>query len=188
VIRAFVAIKIDPDAARKIGELHSELDKTLAGIRWVKPENLHLTLKFLGPVADDKITPIAEALERALCRMPRFSVSCRGLGVFPDIRKAKVLWVGLEGKSLVPLSDTVEAALEPMGFAREKRAFQPHLTIGRWRDPVRSDALRQQLERSERRDFGASKMAEVIFFQSVLKPGGAIYTPLKTFPLADKQD
>ncbi len=188
MIRAFVAIKIDSGLARRIGVLQSDLDQSCAAIRWVKPENLHLTLKFLGPVADDRITPIAKALARALDRLPRFSVSCRGLGVFPDIRKAKVLWVGLEGKPLVPLAETVETALESIGFAREKRAFKPHLTIGRWRDPIRSDALGRQLERSARQDFGASKVDEVILFQSVLKPNGAVYTPLQVFPLANKPD
>ena len=189
MIRAFVAIKIDPDAARRIGEIQSNLNTAFTGIRWVKPENLHLTLKFLGPVGDDKITPIADALERALHFLPRFSVACRGLGVFPDIRKAKALWVGLEGKPFAHLAATVEDALEPMGFAREKREFKPHLTIGRWRDSAgRSEALRRELERRQRQDFGTSKMDEVILFQSVLKPDGAVYTPLKIYSLADKPD
>jgi len=184
VVRAFVAIKIDPDVARSIGEAQSNLNTAFTGIRWVKPENLHLTLKFLGSVGDDKVTQIADALERALHPTPRFTVACRGLGVFPDIRKAKVLWVGLEGKPLAHLAATVEDALAPMGFAREKRAFKPHLTIGRWRDSAgRSDLLRRELERSQRQDFGSSQVNEVIFFQSVLKPGGAVYTPLKVFPL-----
>jgi 2'-5' RNA ligase len=184
VVRAFVAIKIETRVAQRIGEAQSNLNTAFTGIRWVKPENLHLTLKFLGSVGEDKITSIADALERSLDRTPRFSVSCRGLGVFPDIRKAKVLWVGLEGKPLAPLAATVEDALEPMGFAREKRAFKPHLTIGRWRDSAgRSDLLRRELERSQRQDFGASKVNEVILIQSVLKPGGAVYTPLKIFPL-----
>ncbi len=184
MVRAFVAIKIETRVAQKIGEAQSNLNTAFTGIRWVKPENLHLTLKFLGSVGDDKVTPIADALERALHLTPRFSVACRGLGVFPDIRKAKVLWVGLEGKPLAHLAATVEDALEPMGFAREKRAFKPHLTVGRWRDSAgRSDLLRRELERSQRQDFGTSKVNEVILIQSVLKPGGAVYTPLKVFPL-----
>ena len=184
MVRAFVAIKIDPEVAQRICAVQSKLDKNLGGIRWVKPENLHLTLKFLGSVGDDKVTPIADALERALHLTPRFSVACRGLGVFPDIRKAKVLWVGLEGKPLAHLAATVEDALEPMGFAREKRAFKPHLTIGRWRDSAgRSDLLRRELERSQRQDFGTSKVNDVMLIQSVLKPTGAAYTPLKIFPL-----
>jgi 2'-5' RNA ligase len=185
VIRAFVAIKIDPVVAQRISEIQSKLDKTLGGIRWVRPENLHLTLKFLGQVDDDKVTTIADSLERALHSMPRFSVSCSGLGVFPDIRRAKVLWVGLEGKPLISLAAMVEDALAPLGFAREKREFKPHLTIGRWRDSAgRPDALRRELESGQKQDFGSSRMNEVILFQSVLKPTGAVYTPLKVFTLA----
>ncbi len=184
MVRAFVAIKIDTRVAQRIGEAQSNLNTAFTGIRWVKPENLHLTLKFLGSVGDDKVTPIADALGRALHLTPCFSVACRGLGVFPDIRKAKVLWVGLEGKPLAHLAATVEDALEPMGFAREKRAFKPHLTIGRWRDSAgRSDLLRRELERWQRQDFGTSKVNEVILIQSVLKPTGAAYTPLKIFSL-----
>ena len=184
MVRAFVAIKIETRVAQRIGEAQSNLNTAFTGIRWVKPENLHLTLKFLGSVGDDKVTSIVDALGRALHPTPRFSVACRGLGVFPDIRKAKVLWVGLEGKPLAHLAATVEDALEPMGFAREKRAFKPHLTIGRWRDSAgRSDLLRREIERSQRQDFGTSKVNEVILIQSVLKPDGAVYTPLKIFPL-----
>ena len=187
MIRAFVAIKIDPDVAQKICQVQSKLDTSLKGIRWVKPENLHLTLKFLGPVSDDKVASIADSLERALYATTRFSVSCGGLGVFPDIRRAKVLWVGLEGKPIANLAATVEDALEPLGFAREKREFKPHLTIGRWRNSAgRPDLLRRALEQGQRQNFGTSNMHEVILFQSVLKPSGAVYTPLKVFPFAQK--
>jgi 2'-5' RNA ligase len=189
VIRAFVAIKVDPGVAERIAAVQSELDKSLKGIRWVKAENLHLTLKFLGSVGAEKVTPIAEALDGALDSTPRFSVACRGLGVFPDIRRAKVLWAGLDGEPLIDLAAKVEDALEPIGFAREKRGFKPHLTIGRWRDAAgRPDTLRRELEPRQRQDFGVSKMNEVIFFQSVLKPGGAVYTPLRVFPLAETRD
>jgi 2'-5' RNA ligase len=184
VVRAFIAIKIDPEVAQRIGAVQSKLDKNLGGIRWVKPENLHLTLKFLGPVSDEKVAPIAETLERALHSLARFSVSCRGLGVFPDIRRAKVLWVGLEGKPLSALAATTDDALATLGFAREKREFKPHLTIGRWRESAgRPDRLRRELETGKEQDFGPSQMNEVILFKSVLKPTGAVYTPLKVFPL-----
>ena len=95
-----------------------------------------------------------------------------------------MLWVGLEGKWLVPLATTVEESLAAAGFPRERREFKPHLTIGRWREfDGRTDLIRQQLERWKDHDFGPSPASEIIFFQSVLKPDGAIYTPLGTFPL-----
>ena len=182
MVRAFVAIKIDPEVAQRICAVQSKLDKNLGGIRWVKPENLHLTLKFLGPVSDEKVAPITETLERALHSMARFSVSCRGLGVFPDIRRAKVLWVGLEGKPIANLAATVGDALAPLGFAREKREFQPHLTIGAGASRRPPDLLRPS-SKPEKTGLRPSRMNEVILFQSVLKPTGAVYTPLKVFPL-----
>ncbi|HEX9442855.1 MAG TPA: RNA 2',3'-cyclic phosphodiesterase [Candidatus Binatia bacterium] len=182
--RLFVAVKIDPDVLERIGRAQARLENNLSGLRWVKRENLHLTLKFLGQVSDERITPVGEALERTLAPLSRGSVSTRGLGVFPDIRRPKVLWAGLDAAPLAPLARAVEEALAPLGFAREAREFKPHLTIGRWREFAgRPDALRSEIEKWRAHDFGASEIREVVLFQSVLKPDGAIYTPLKIFPL-----
>ena len=170
--------------AQEISEVQFQLKRSLTGIRWVGLENLHFTLKFLGPVQEEKVVPIMNALEQALSTIPRFSIVGRGIGVFPDIRKARVLWAGLEGKPLGPLAVEVETALEPIGFAREKRAFRPHLTIGRWRNfDGQSKRLKQEIERWKDCDFGESWVEEVVFFQSVLKPQGAVYSPLKVITL-----
>ena len=97
------------------------------------------------------------------------------------------MWVGLEGEQLVRLATAVEETLEPIGFARDKREFKPHLTIGRWRSfDGRSDLLRQEIGRWQEHNFGLSWVNEVIFFQSMLKPEGAVHTPLKVFPLGEK--
>jgi len=187
VIRAFVAVRIDPGVAQRICEAQSQLEKSLRGIRWVKRENLHLTLKFLGDIGDDKLVAIAGALERLAHSQARFSFASRGLGVFPDIKRARVLWVGLEGEPLARLAKAVEEAIEPIGFARERQGFKPHLTIGRWRTfDGRPELLRQEIERWHKHDFGASRADEVIFFQSVLKSEGAAYTPLRVFPLGER--
>lgn len=184
MIRAFIGVRIDPDMAQKISEIQSQLRRSLTGIRWIEKENLHFTLKFLGAVKEEKVASITEALEHALRSIPRFPIIGRGIGVFPDIRKAKILWAGLEGKSLEPLAMAVESALEAMGFVREKRAFQPHLTIGRWRNfDGRSERLKEEIERWRDHEFGESWVKEVVFFQSILKPEGALYSPLQIIPL-----
>ena len=183
-MRAFVAIRIAPDVTQGICAAQAELGKQLRRIRWVKQKSLHLTLKFLGEIPEERVAAVGDAVERATRGRERFVFGCGGLGVFPDIRRAKVLWVGLEGKWLVPLATTVEESLAAAGFPRERREFKPHLTIGRWREfDGRTDLIRQQLERWKNHDFGPSPASEIIFFQSVLKPDGAIYTPLGTFPL-----
>lgn len=185
--RLFVAVKIDPEVLERLGEARSRLEDNLRGIRWVRRENLHLTLKFLGQVDDEKIAAIGNALKHALAPLPRFAVSSRGLGVFPDIRKPKVLWAGLDAAPLAPLARAVEEALAALGFEREAREFKPHLTLGRWREFAgRSDALRGEIEKWRRSDFGASGIKDAVLFQSVLKPDGAVYTPLNVFPLREK--
>jgi 2'-5' RNA ligase len=187
VIRAFVAVRIDPSVVERIAAAEAELDRSLKGIRWIKPDSMHLTLKFLGGVSEDKVAEIADALEVTLRPIPLFSVACRGLGVFPDIRRPRVLWAGLEGAPLARLATAADEALGAFGFAREQREFKPHLTIGRWRESAgRPEALREEIERWRGHDFGASPVNEVIFFQSELKPAGAIHTPLKVFPLGER--
>ena len=184
MIRAFVAIRIAPDVKQGISAAQAELEKQLKGIRWVKQDSLHLTLKFLGEIAEERVAAVGEALERATRGRERFVFGCGGLGVFPDIRKPRVLWVGLDGQRLVPLARAVEESLAVAGFPREAREFKPHLTIGRWREfDGRIDPLRRQLEQWKDHDFGSSAVNEVIFFSSALKPDGAVYTPLGTFPL-----
>ncbi|HTM09953.1 MAG TPA: RNA 2',3'-cyclic phosphodiesterase [Verrucomicrobiae bacterium] len=182
--RLFVAIRIAPEVADRLCQAQAELEPILSDIRWIKREGLHLTLKFLGAVEEAKIPGIQSALKKALAALPRFTVSCRGLGVFPAIRRPRVLWAGLEGGALPSLAAATDAALEPLGFRREAREFKPHLTIGRWRETARGDdALRSELDRWRHHDFGASAVDEAVLFQSVLNPRGAVYTVLTVFPL-----
>lgn len=184
MIRAFVAVPIDPEMARKISEVQNILKGSLTDIRWVGTENIHLTLKFLGAIAEEKIEPIVRRLEPSLGSISSFAISGRGIGVFPDIRRARVLWVGLEGNSLVSLAREVEEALEPAGFAREKREFRPHLTIGRWRSfNGPAEALRQAIARWQGYDFGSTCVKEIVLFQSITKPEGATYVPLQVMRL-----
>jgi RNA 2',3'-cyclic 3'-phosphodiesterase len=185
VIRAFIGVEIDPQTVQKISAVLAQLEPRLPGIRWVAPANFHFTLKFLGSVEESKIDPVMYALEPRLRPFPRFSINAKGLGVFPDPKRPRVLWVGLQGKGLVALASIVEAALEPLGFAPEKRDFTPHLTVGRWRQFYGSGKkLAQELESWKNFDFGESTVAVVICFQSVLKQQGALYRPLKMVPLA----
>jgi RNA 2',3'-cyclic 3'-phosphodiesterase len=185
VIRAFIAIEIDSQTVKNISERLAELKPRLADIRWIPPANFHLTLKFLGAVDETKIDPVTEALERELNPFPRFTINAKGLGVFPDVKRPRILWVGLEGQELIALASRVEAALAPLGFAAEKREPKPHLTIGRWRHFDGSPSkLAADLESWENHAFGESTVAEVVLFQSVLKQAGAVYHRLKVVVLA----
>jgi RNA 2',3'-cyclic 3'-phosphodiesterase len=185
VIRAFIAVEIDPQLVRQISVVVADLKPRIAGIRWVPQTHFHLTLKFLGDIEENKIKPIAQALELALRPFPRFTISAKDLGVFPDLKRPRVLWIGLEGKKLLELASKVERALDPLGFVPEKRDFKPHLTVGRWRQfDDSSRKLVEELEKWRGHEFGESTVAEVIFFQSELKREGAIHHRLKVVALA----
>ncbi|MGH7848264.1 MAG: RNA 2',3'-cyclic phosphodiesterase [Candidatus Binatia bacterium] len=184
MIRVFIGVRIEPDVARKIAEAQIQLRDRIAGVRWVAEANYHFTLKFLGPVEENRIAQISGALKEWVGHFSPFVVSARGIGVFPDIRKPRVLWVGLDSKSLEPLASKIEESMESVGFARESRSFKPHLTLGRWRDPAKqTDKLRNEIDPWKAKAFGDSDVKEVVLFQSTLKPAGAVYSELEMFAL-----
>ena len=184
MIRAFIAIEIDPVTASQIAAAIEQLKARSAAIRWVGAGNFHLTLKFLGNIDESKIEPIGAALSDALRPFPRLTINAKGLGVFPNPKRPRVVWVGLVGSQLVSLQAKVESALTPLGFAPEEKNFTPHLTIGRWRRGERADrSFEQELGTWSDREFGATSIDEVILFQSDLKPAGAIYRRLKVVTL-----
>ena len=184
MIRAFVAVDLELQTVQRIAEAIDRLRRRIPGIRWLPPTHFHLTLKFLGDVDEAKVEPIAAALERDLYPFSCFTINAKGLGVFPDLKRPRILWVGLVGDELNALASRVEKALVPFGFAAERRAFTPHLTVGRWRQFDGSPKeLGDEIEKWRGHDFGRSKIDEVILFQSVLKQEGAVYRTLKTVAL-----
>jgi 2'-5' RNA ligase len=187
VIRAFIAIDLDPRVSEKLCQAIGELKQLLPAVRWVSPQNFHLTLKFLGDIDESRVETIGVALVEALCPFSRLSINAKGLGVFPDLRRPRVLWVGLAGNGLMALAARVESALEPLGFASEQRPFTPHMTIGRWRQYDRAPkSLGEALAGWRNREFGESTVDKVVFYQSVLKPEGAIYHTLRVVALEGK--
>ena len=188
MIRAFIAVGIDPKTVERISEATDQLKPSIAGIRWAPLTNLHLTVKFLGDVEETTIDPIARALRQHIAPFPRFTINAKGLGVFPDVKRPQVLWVGLEGIHLAELASTVETALKPLGFEPEKRGFKPHLTIGRWRQRDKSTAkFIAELERWAGYEFGKSEVRNIILFQSMLRPEGALHRPLEKILLSDEE-
>jgi RNA 2',3'-cyclic 3'-phosphodiesterase len=187
VVRAFIAVEISPTTIARITAAIGDLKRKLSAIRWVAPENFHLTLKFLGDVETHQVDAIGNALEPALTPFPRCTINAKGLGVFPGLRQPKVLWAGFTSDELARLTARIDAALSPLGFPVESRGFTPHLTIGRWRHVERRvDDLKEELARWRDYDFGATRVDRVILFQSVLKPTGAVHSKLKVIELNDQ--
>ena len=185
MIRAFIGVQFAPEVRARISQAIAQLAAEISGIRWVREENFHFTLKFLGLIEEPQIEPINNALAQAIHPFRRFTISAKCLGVFPDIKRPRVLWVGLEGNDMPALAKSVESVLEPVGFPRENRIFRPHLTLGRWRQPMGSQQeLEGKLKRWKNFEFGESAVNEVVLFQSILKPNGAVYRPIRAVPLA----
>ena len=184
MIRAFIAVDLDDPVIEKVCNVVEILKPRITEIRWLRKENLHLTLKFLGNIAESQVEPITAALRHPLGLFSPCTISAKGLGVFPDFRRPKILWVGLTGDQLVQLAAEIESALMPIGFTPENRAFTPHLTIGRWREGSRpAKNLRQEIDSLNDFEFGACAVRQIVLFQSVLKPEGASYSELRTIQL-----
>jgi 2'-5' RNA ligase len=192
-MRLFVAIDIDEAIRARISRFLEGVREFAPEVRWVRPESMHLTLKFLGET--DEAT--AEGVHRALAGLRNASpqVAFRGTGFFPTPRSARVFWIGVEAdEPLAELAGKVEQAMEALGYEREKRAFSPHLTLARLgsgrpgRGPEdkpnpRFRRLQEKLAAMAPPDFGTMTPREFHLYQSKLSPKGSEYTKLASFKL-----
>jgi 2'-5' RNA ligase len=184
-IRSFIAIELPEDVRVALQHLQQELRHCDFTIKWVRPQGIHLTLKFLGDIESDRIEDIAGYLTAAVRGHGGVSMSARAIGVFPHARRPRVLWVGLAGEMqrLSDLQRRIDVALAKVGFKRDKRSFKGHLTLGRFKARVDSRQMGQALEKFadfETRTFTADR---ILLFKSQLKPTGAVYSILKQIPL-----
>jgi 2'-5' RNA ligase len=176
-LRAFLALDLDAPAKERVVALMGRMKRDLPGVRWVRVEGLHLTLRFLGWTKAPVLARIEEALEAPARACAPAEVPLRGLGLFPERGGPRVLWVGLDlPEQMQALQRACEDAARSEGFEPEERAFRPHLTLGRWKDR----APRPRLPEVE---LGAARIERLTLYRSELRPGGAVYTPLRLFPL-----
>ena len=188
-MRVFVALDIPEEVRAALGKLIARLRPACHAARWVRIEGVHLTLKFIGELQPEKIEPIKASLARIRCP-DTIELKFRNVGFFPDERRPRVFWAGIEtGPELGALAEAVETSLEPLGIAKELRAFSPHLTLARL-EPRRGanagsgfavDALSKAISEAGSLEFGAGIANEFHLYQSILKSGGAEYTRLATF-------
>jgi len=187
-MRAFIAIRIPNDLASSIWETvrggHGRLRPRVPevdGVRWVRPDNLHFTLKFLGEISDDQVGRVAGAMDALPADVRPFHLELERVGGFPNLAKPKVLWVGVDpgsARDLSALALMVEEAMRDLGFDRERRPMRSHLTIARMKKPARARGLAPWADALEDHCFGGFEVNEVVLFQSILKRTGAEYTPL----------
>lgn len=183
-IRSFICIELPDDVKTEIGQLQAHFKGEPVSVSWTKPENIHLTLKFLGDVEEVRLTDVRRVLSDVARRFGPFELVARGCGTFPNERNPRVLWIGVtedEGH-LLRLAGAIEEAMAGLGFAREDRPFKAHLTIGRIRAATGARELARKflaLHFSTRR-FRADR---ITLMRSDLRPSGAVYSPLHIIPL-----
>ncbi len=187
-IRAFIAIELSKEIKAKLSVFQERLEKSGADVKWVKPDGVHLTLKFLGNIPTSKVSLIKEVLDSIAKEIVSFQIALSKIGAFPKIDYPRVIWVGLEeGKDkTIELNRKLEERLEKIGFPKESRSFQPHLTLGRVKSSKNKGELKKSVETLNRDLTTEARMtvSEIKLFKSTLIPKGAIYTCLCQVKLA----
>ena len=178
-MRAFIAIDLTPELNISMERLIGSLRKKGSDVKWVNAGGLHLTLKFLGEVADDNLEAIGDLLESIVRNHGSFSLDLKGTGTFPSglSRNARVLWVGItEVPGLVSLQEKIESSFEKLGFPREERPFHPHLTLGRVKSSDGLGPVLNEIGINRETEFGEMTVSRIALFESRLTPRGAVYS------------
>lgn len=179
-LRLFVAVSLPQEHLDRVRDEIAPLRARWSEARWMKIENQHVTLKFLGSTPPERLDDVRAAVRGVVSVHGPATIALSGLGAFPGPRRARVLWVGLDDPAelLASLARGLDDALEPLGYRVEKRAFHPHLTLARWRTPQRIAELPEL-----RLDLPPFAVEKVELFRSHLHPKGARYEVLEAWPL-----
>ena len=180
MIRAFIAITPPTTLQQTVAEVRQVFQRLALPWRWVTPDHIHLTLRFLGNVPDESVISLFHAMEHAAQGQTVFPLRAKALGCFPHPARPRVLWVGLDDPSqaLERLNERLTVALTPLGFPPEDRPLHPHLTLARVQNVRRSSQLLPVLQTYQNRDFGEFLVTQVHLMQSQLQRGGALHTIL----------
>jgi len=189
-IRSFLAFDISEEVKQELSSLIGLLSAKTKGVKWIKPELMHCTVKFFGNIDEELLVGnISSVLEETLKRQAPFHLRGVGVGVFPNWRYPRVIWAGLVGdvETAINLHEKVEAALRPFNLKRDERDFRLHLTLGRAKSPLKgSEALIALVEKMTDKEFGEFTVDHLTIYKSVLTREGPIYTPLREFKLGGK--
>jgi 2'-5' RNA ligase len=192
-LRAFVAVQFSSELRRRLADAIAQLPRFAPdrSVQWVKADNIHLTLKFLGDVPVNDAAKIGHALTKGVRSIAPFEFTASDLGCFPDMRRPRVVWAGIEddgAQKMMTLQSAVEAALNPLGYPPEDRPFSLHITLGRVRRETRPpDAalVGKAVAAQPVSRWGTEKVDAVYLMKSELRPGGSVYTPLHVAKLGD---
>jgi RNA 2',3'-cyclic 3'-phosphodiesterase len=189
LIRAFIAIELPEGLKKELAELETQLKRNSPPVvKWVDPNNIHITLKFLGEISADSIGELMLAIEESTSGIHPFKLEIREIGAFPNLERVGVIWVGIKGEmeKIAQLQKRIESNTEQLGFPRESRVFTPHLTLGRVRDEARPNERMRLGKLLADTHFTALHNVEVIavnLMKSQLTPAGPIYTCIGSMKL-----
>jgi 2'-5' RNA ligase len=189
-IRSFLAFELPWDIKTVVDRVAGEVRRSSLDVRWVKVENIHLTVVFLGNIKTQDLEGIEKGAEEICHRYRPFDIALGGMGCFPNTRNPRVVWLGLQGDldRMSPFRDALQEKLEPFGVKAEKRPFRPHLTLGRFKKQGKSDGrLLQILSSHKELTSPVCSLNELVLFKSDLKPGGAVYTKMVSWALSGEK-
>ena len=179
-MRCFISISLPDEIKRGMLAIQARLKTSGADVAWSRPEGMHLTLKFLGETEETSLPQIEAGMNRAVTVFDPFSVDVSGIGIFPDDRRPRVVWIGIKekGDNLLRLQGDIEKGLEDIGFPREGRRFTPHITLGRIRSYKNISRLLNLIEEDKDTELGRFEVLNVHLMKSELRPEGSVYTEL----------
>jgi 2'-5' RNA ligase len=180
-MRVFIAVDVPNEIRKALGEVQRALRPLSNSARWVAPESIHVTLRFLGEVPDKRLDDINTALT-GLTWKP-FTITVHGVGFFPGTRSPRVFWAGMEAPTMKGLAEQLDTRMERLGFEKEKRAFRPHITMTRAKSTRIDSSLVSAAAKYEEHDFGSFAVDRIFLFKSTLKPSGAVHEKLKEYLL-----
>jgi len=178
-MRCFIAIELSQETRGVLDKIQEELKQTIHGVKWVKPDNIHLTLKFIGNVEEETVDKIKEAMTQAASQTQPFKIKLSSAGAFPTPERPRVIWIGIEEgrKESTDIASSVEEKLIPLGIEKENRAFHPHLTLARVKFLKDKSSVKNAFTslKIPQIEMTAEK---VTLFQSTLSREGAVYSVL----------
>ena len=182
-IRTFIALPTQPNAWQAIAEIQIKLKATQADVKWESQDKFHITLVFLGNVEQSKLDSLSTALAKSIQQFPSFTMRYESLGAFPNIHNPRVVWIGTKSdQSVLDLQAMVGRVCTEFGFPKEDRAFHPHITLGRVKETRNFVRLTEAIKTITFEPI-ETFCSEVLLMKSELRPGGSIYTILKSLPL-----
>ncbi len=186
-IRCFLAVEMTEAVKRSLEELVSRLDLPQFHVRWVRPKNMHLTLRFLGDIPHPEVQAVSGAAREAASGIRAFALRLKGLGTFPSSGNPRIVWVGMEDdRAVMRLERQLTRTLGAIGIPPPDRPFRPHLTLGRVKSRRGIGELIKHLERNRTVDLGGMWAEQISFIRSELRPSGPLYTVLDRHPFQNE--